>query len=86
MYKLARVSFCTVPVNFYELSRPRQIVLVCLERIRISDPQRYKQIIDRAALRGKMSRRRKQILKNRKAVNDLEKELEEARVSEILQL
>ena len=56
---------------------------VCLERIRINEPERYKKIIDRASYRSKMSRRRKTRNDLRKEVKDLEDDLIKARVRQV---
>ena len=69
-----------VPAGFESWKRSRQVVHVCLERVRISDPPRYKEIIARCSLRGKISRRRKMILKYRSAVAELVEDLEKAKV------
>ena len=53
---------------------------VCLERVRISDPVRYEEIIKRAALRGRVSRKRRDVWKYRKAIGELEVDLVKAKV------
>ena len=76
----AHVCLLAVPPKFYEWPRSQQIVHVCLERIRINEPERYKKIIDRASYRSKMSRRRRTRNDLRKEVKDLEADLIKARV------
>ena len=71
-----------VPEGFDSWKRSRQIVHVCLERIRVNDLSRYKDIIARASLRGKISRRRKMIIKYREAVADLKEDLNKAKVTQ----
>ena len=69
-----------VPAEFHSWKRSQQIVHVCLERIRLTNPERYKEIIKRAALRGRVSRKRRSVWKYRTALQELGVDLAKAKV------